>query len=450
MKRLLAALVLAIMIIPAFPAPDVSAGADELVNKARRFLDRLDKGDFTRAAADFDTTMTGVFGPDKLAEFWKEVPVRLGGFRRQTAARTEKLGPYDIVLVTCEFAKVTLDARVVFNAGGQIAGFQFVPTLPPAEYQPPAYADPGLFEEREAIVGTPPWMLPGTLTLPKGKGRFPAIVLVHGSGPNDRDETLGPNKPFKDLAWGLASKGIAVLRYEKRTRVYGPKIVADPVLAPQLTVKEEAIDDALAAVALLRTTKEIDPRRVFVLGHSLGGTLIPRIGTAGRELGIAGFIVMAGLTRPLEDTIIRQMTYLYALDGSLSADDQSKLDELKKQVARIKAFANKDAVSGERILNAPAGYWIDLRGYDPPAAALALDQPMLILQGARDYQVTTDDFENWKKALGSRPSVEFRLYPSLNHLFAEGRGPSTPEEYTRAHISVSPEVIRDIAAFILK
>jgi uncharacterized protein len=450
MKRLLPVLVLAILIIPAFPAPQVSAGADGLIDKARRFLDRLDKGDFTGAAADFDATMNGVFGPDKLAEFWKEVPVRLGEFRRRTAARTEKLGPYDIVLVTCEFAKVALDARVVFNADGKIAGFQFVPSLPPAEYQPPAYADPGLFEEREAIVGTPPWTLPGTLTLPKGKGRFPAVVLVHGSGPNDRDETLGPNKPFKDLAWGLASKGIAVLRYEKRTRVYGPKIVADPILAPRLTVKEEAIDDALAAVALLKTTKEIDPRRIFVLGHSLGGTLIPRIGTAGRELGMAGFIVMAGLTRPLEDTIIRQMTYLYALDGNLSADDQSKLDELRSQVARIKAFIKKDAIAGERVLNAPAGYWIDLRGYDPPLAALALDQPMLILQGARDYQVTTDDFENWKKALGSRPLVEFRLYPALNHLFAEGRGPSTPEEYTRAHTSVSPEVVKDIWAFILK
>jgi len=86
---------------------------------------------------------------------------------------------------------------------------------------------------------------------PEGKGPFPAVVLVHGSGPQDRDETIGPNKPFRDLAWGLASQGIAVLRYDKRTKVHGAMMAG---AVEQFTVKEETIDDALAAVALLRGT----------------------------------------------------------------------------------------------------------------------------------------------------------------------------------------------------
>jgi dienelactone hydrolase len=436
------------LLCPSGQAEGTAPASDDLVGKARSFLERLDKGDFAGAAADFDETMMKVSGPDKLAAFWKEVPARMGAFRRQTDARREKLDPYDIVLVTCEFANVTLDARVVFDKAGRIAGFQFVPSLPPAEYRPPAYADPARFEEIEVTVGSPGWPLPAILTLPKGGGPFPALVLVHGSGPNDKDETIGPNKPFKDIAWGLAAKGVAVLRYEKRTRVFGPKLVMDRELASSFTVKEETIDDALAAVSFLKKADRVDPERIFVLGHSLGGMLIPRIAAAGKGLGIAGYVVMAGLTRPLEDTIVRQMTYLYGLDGGLSADDRSKLDELKAQVARVKAFTDKDAASGESVLNAPVSYWLDMRGYDPPALAATLDARMLVLQGARDYQVTTDDFENWKKALIALPRVSFKLYPKLNHLFFEGQGLPTPDEYTRTHGSVAPYVIDDIAAFI--
>jgi dienelactone hydrolase len=425
------------------------APEDDLIVKARVFIDALNKADFETAVRDFDATMMKVSGPDKLAEFWKQVPERMGAFKRQTAARRDQFGGYDVALVTCEFEKVTLDARVIFDKEKKIAGFQFVPSLPPAKYEPPPYADPAKFEEREVMVGNDPWTLPATLAVPKGEGPFPALVLVHGSGPNDRDETIGPNKPFRDLAWGLASRGIAVLRYEKRTRIYGPKFVADPKFA-SLTVKEETVDDALEAVRLLRSTERTDRRRIFVLGHSLGGMLIPRIALAGKDLDIAGFIVMAGLTNPVPETYLRQMTYLLSLDGETSADDRKQLDEIKHDVARINALQDSDAGTSEKILNVSPSYWLDLRGYFPPAVALKTDKPMLILQGSRDYQVTIEDFDNWKKALGGRADVEFKLYPKLNHLFAEGQGIPTPNEYTLVHSSVAEYVVSDIAAFILK
>jgi dienelactone hydrolase len=423
---------------------------DDLIVKARAFLDALNKGDFEAAARDLDATMMKVSGPDKLAEFWKQVPAHMGAFKRQTAARRDQFGGYEVALITCEFEKVTLDARVVFDKEKKIAGFQFVPSLPPAKYEPPSYADPAKFDEREVTVGgSGDWPLQGTLTVPKGAGPFPALVLVHGSGPNDRDETIGPNKPFQDLAWGLASRRIAVLRYEKRTRIYGPKLVADPKFA-LLTVKEETVDDALDAVRLLRSTDRIDRRRIFVLGHSLGGMLIPRIALAGKDLDIAGFIVMAGLTNPLPETYLRQMTYLLGLDGETSADDRKQLDEIKRDVTRINALQDSDAGMSEKILNASPAYWLDLRGYFPPEVAFKIDTPMLILQGSRDYQVTIEDFENWKKALGGRTDVEFKLYPKLNHLFAEGKGLPTPNEYSLVHGSVAENVVSDIAAFMLK
>ncbi len=425
-------------------------GEDELTGKARAFLFALEKGDYQAAVKDFDATMLKAMGPDKLEAMWaKQLPAQVGRFKQQGPARREQLQGYEIVLITCSFEKTLIDARVVLDKDGKIAGLQFVPPAPPVKYEPPAYADPAKFEENEVTVGAGEWTLPGTLTLPKGPGPFPGLVLVHGSGPNDRDETLGPNKPFKDLAWGLATRGIAVLRYEKRSKVHGKKIVADPELESAMTVKDETIDDALAAAAVLQKTKGIDPKRIFILGHSLGGFLMPRIALAAKPLDIAGFVSLAGLTRPLEDTMIRQMSYLYGLAGNtLSDEDKKRLEDLKAQAAKIKALGDADKGSTTKLLGAMPSYWLDLVGYDPPETAKSVTKPMLFLQGGRDYQVTTEDLENWKKALGGRKDVEFRLYPKLNHLFYAGEGVLVPLEYMQKHGSVAPEAIEDIAAFI--
>lgn len=433
-------------------AQDPPPGEDALTAKAREFIAAMAKGDYAQATRDFDATMLKVFGPDKVEAMWaKQLPAQVGAFKQQGPARRERLQGYEIVFVTCEFEKATLDARVVFDKAGKIAGLGFVPPAPPAKYAPPAYADASKFEETEVTVGSGEWAVPGTVTMPKGAGPFPGLVLVHGSGPNDRDETLGPNKPFQDLAWGLASRGIAVLRYDKRSKVHGPRILADPKSEATMTVKDETIDDALAAAALLQKAKGIDPKRVFILGHSLGGYLLPRIALAAEPLGVAGFISLAGLTRPLDDTVLRQMTYLYGLAGNtLTDDDRKRLEDLKAQVARIKALTDADRTSSEKLIGAMPAYWLDLRGYDPAETAKAVQAPMLFLQGGRDYQVTPEDLENWKKALGERKDVEFRLYPKLNHLFFAGEGTIMPIEYMQKHGSVAPEVVDDIAAFIAK
>ncbi|OGD26381.1 MAG: hypothetical protein A2V57_03740 [Candidatus Aminicenantes bacterium RBG_19FT_COMBO_65_30] len=412
----------------------------------------MEKGDFALAARDFDETMLKVSGPDKLETMWKkQLPAQLGAFKKQDGARRDELQGYEIVLVTCEFEKATLDARVVFDKAGKIAGFGLVPTAPPVKYGPPAYADPAEFEESETTVGSGDWQLPATLTVPKGAGPFAAVVLVHGSGPNNRDEELGPNKPFKDLAWGLASRGIAVLRYDKRSKVHGAKILADPKLEALMTVKDETIDDALAAVALLKKTKKIDGKRIFILGHSQGGFLMPRIAIAAKSLNVAGFIIMAGLTRPLEGTILRQMTYLTGLaGGAATEEDKKRLEDIKDGVAKVKSLTDADKGSTAKLLGAMPAYWLDLRGYDPPEMAKTVAKPMLILQGGRDYQVTTEDLENWKAALGGRKDVEFHLYPKLNHLFFEGQGLITPLEYVQKHGSVAGYVVEDIANWIEK
>jgi pimeloyl-ACP methyl ester carboxylesterase len=199
-------------------------------------------------------------------------------------------------------------------------------------------------------------------------------------------------------------------------------------------------------VAVLRGEASIDKARIFVLGHSLGGMVAPRIAAADPKL--AGIIIMAGLVRPLDQALLDQYQYIAGADGTISEVEQKMIDDAKKLVAEVAALTAADAASGRITLaSAPASYWFDLRGYDPPAAAAKLSQRILVLQGERDYQVTVADFEKWKAALASRPNAEFHLYPALNHLFLPGTGKSVPAEY-QVPGHVPAEVIRDIAAWI--
>jgi dienelactone hydrolase len=378
----------------------------------------------------------------KLKEIWESLTTQAGPFQKQLHTRTEKMAGYDIVFVTSQFEKAKVDIKVVLNSKRQVAGLFFLPGSEPAA--PPPYVHSEAFREQPVTVGQGKWALPGTLSLPIGSGSFPAVVLVHGSGPSDRDETVGPNKPFSDLAQGLASAGIAVLRYEKRTKQYPAECVA---LGAQLTVQEETIDDAVVAVALLGKTPGVDPKRIFVLGHSLGGMLAPRIAKA--SPGIAGLVIMAAGNRGLEDAMIEQMDYIASLQPNKSAEESKQFEKFKTEMAKVKALTTNDVTSSTSVLGAPPRYWLDLRGYVPARAAKDLKCPLLILQGGRDYQATVTDYEIWQENLKGKTSVTFKLYPALNHLFISGEGKCTPQEYEKPG-HVAAEVVRDIAQWLSK
>ena len=285
--------------------------------------------------------------------------------------------------------------------------------------------------------------LPGLLTLPKGEGPFPAVVLIHGSGSCDMDETLGSQKPFRDLAEGLASRGIAVYRFDKRTYVFASELAADT----QFTLMEESVEDAVAAVRLLASQDRIDAGRIFVLGHSMGGNAIPAIA---RELDqapvqVCGFIMMAASPRPLEVLMRDQYNFLYSLLPEITPEAQAEKDRLFTDLDRLRhldTLADEDVVAG-----AYAPYWRWLAAYDVLQTAKEIPRPVLLLQGEEDYQVTMEDFGLWKDALASRENWTLISYPGLTHTFAPGSKSEGSEVYLRPE-TVDSRVLQDLAAFI--
>ncbi|WP_053959891.1 alpha/beta hydrolase family protein [Sulfobacillus thermosulfidooxidans] len=300
------------------------------------------------------------------------------------------------------------------------------------------------FSEETVHFGAEPWILPATLSLPKGEGPFPAVVLVHGSGPQDRNETIGPNQPFRDLAWGLAAHNVAVLRYDKRTRLYPQSVQT----LKSFTVADETTDDVLQAIQFLEHVESIDPKRIFALGHSLGGYLLPRI--AQQEPHLAGIILLAANARPLEDVLSSQVAYLLTLPETTDPM-REQLREMQTQLNQLKTLiASQQPDLTLSPFNVPASYWLDLKNYQPTQLMSAIHIPALILQGECDYQVTmADDFQLWREAAKGNNHVICKSYPDLHHLFMPCEAKmATPASYlVPGH--VSDEVINDIATWII-
>ena len=409
---------------------------------ARQALDLLLSEKYTElsalAAPSAKATLTPTFLRDRAGAEIKSFG-KLGPIGNPVIAKD---GGTTLVSFPVQFSKVSVGIQFTLNASNQLAGLFFRPAdspLPPI-WQRPLYSHPDSFRDREVTVGDDAWRLGGTLLVPLGKPPFPAVVLVHGPGPGDRDESIYSNKIFADLAEGLASRGIAVLRYDKRTKIYAAKMSEI-----DYTVEQETVEDAVRAAALLRHQPEIDASRIFVIGHSLGGYLAPRI--AARDGKLAGLVFLAANARPVEVMALEQNEYVANLTSNPSPEVQKRLADLRAEVVKVRNL-DPGKTNPPVLMGLPLAYLLDLKGYDPLAAAKRLAIPMLFLQGGRDFQVTTKDFDLWKSALGGRSNVAFIAYPALNHLFIVGEGKSSPAEY-RATGNVSAEVIGGIANWLL-
>lgn len=413
------------------PASDVAeenAPSRDVIldRRTNELLVALQKGDDSHAEGMFDADMKAALPLDKEVAMRTQLLAQLGAIESWHIAGRDIAHEYERRMVDVKGSKETVRMIVALDPPtGEIAGLFFVDAPSAEDGAGPAE---GVHAE-EVSVGSPPWVLGATLTIPKGMGPFPAVVLLGGSGPVDRDETVGANKPFRDLSYGLAARGIMVLRFDKRTTTYGARLDAKKV-----TLDDEYIADGKAALAFLKTQQGVDSSRIFLAGHSLGAWIAPDVASAGGP--VAGLVLLAPPSRPLPKIIVQQLRSLKAPPEKVAAAE--------KQAQRIlSGRLGEDQVA----FGAGRAYWVDLLARDEVAVARQLHVPILILRGERDYQVLDEDIEGWRKGLAGLENVRFEILPSLNHLFIAGTGAPGPAEYTKPG-HVDPKVIEDIAAFV--
>jgi hypothetical protein len=413
----------AFLALAIFPATRCAAKANAEDLVVDHFFSAIRDGDFSAATTHFSAKMKAL-SPEGLKGSWNQVYGSQGRLRSWKIFERQNLPKgRDEARVQLRFPRSTANSIVVVaSQTGEITSLSF--KLPVTA---PPYSDQKKFHFEDVAVGA--YKLPGTLTIPKGNGPFPAVVLIQGLGPNDRDETVGADHPFADIAQGLSSRGIVVLRYDKRTYAY-PQLDSH-----KTTVDEEVIQDGVAAVRLLQARRDVEQDRIVVVGHSLGAMLAPEI--AKKAWPIAGIVMLAPTGRKLAQVIVQQMRYL----GERAP---GQLALLERQADDISAHKTPPA---QIFFGAPASYYYDLDARDEVALARSLDLPILILHGSRDYQVLDEDIRNWQNGLKGDPKVQVDTFPGLNHLFIASAGKPGPAEYvTPGHVDAA--VIATIASFV--
>ena len=306
-----------------------------------------------------------------------------------------------------------------------------------------------MYQEKIIVGEGTPYPLNGLLTFPDGMtGPVPAAVFVHGSGPSNMDEKVMKLTPFRDLAGGLAGHGIASLRYDKRTFVHARRMIKGH---RTVTVWEETIEDALLAVELLKKDRRIDPERVFLLGHSMGAMLAPRIDAEGAD--VRGLILMSGTPYRLEDIVLRQLRQ--AGNGKSLLKPVVALEEkfYSKRFRDLYGMSDDEAKKKKFAGNLTLYYFKEMGRKTAADYLLESGKPALILQGGRDFQVLAEeDFREFRRLLAGRDNVTFRLYPELNHVFVKAIYDDilkASKDY-RVERHIGDEVIGDIARFILQ
>jgi pimeloyl-ACP methyl ester carboxylesterase len=379
--------------------------------------------DINKSYEMLDESIRGQVSANDLEKLSKDIKPQLGEFVQILEVNNEN----SLYYYYCEFKNTKIDIKVSETPDHKIDGFFFVNHK---VFNKPN--SPGkILNIKSGTID-----LQGTLLVPETNDTKKLVILVAGSGPQDRDETIGDNKPFKDIAEGLYKEGISSYRFDKSTYT-NPESFND-----KSGIDNEYTNDIISVIDYFR--KNYSEYEIILLGHSLGGYILPKVGNKVPEA--SKLILMASNARQLDELVKEQLQYLGKVNPSPELVSESEKFNIQYKYLNSKNF-NLDSPKEKLPLGLPAAYWKSLKDYNVEKEAKKLNVPVFVLQGERDYQVTMTDFKLWQKFLSKNKKSEFKSYPKLNHMFMPGEGNSSPQEYIIIS-SVSSEVIQDIAKFI--
>ena len=394
------------------------------------------KGDMASTIELFAPLLRLQITEKALKDAWDQTVASLGKYIEVLEISQATSNQNQVVNIIVKFEYTGLKISYIYNTSDQLVGLWFSMAL--IEEEP---VETATYKESKITFGEGEYPITGILTLPKGVKKPPVVILVPGSGNHGLNEVAGMNRPFRDIAWGLAEKGIASIRYNERVALY-PELLQKE----KFTIQLDSLNDAGDAIEYALSSKKINNKKIFVIGHSLGGMMAPKIASEYKQ--VAGILILAGSPRKLEDISYDQIED--AVHNSKDIDEKTAkeyLENAKKEVKEIKALKKG---SDKVLAGYPAHYWYSLNQIDIPATAKKLKIPMFIAQGSEDWQVFADkDYIQWQEVLKSKKNVTFKLYKGLNHLFVTSNGKTDVTEYNVPG-NVDKKVINDMAKWIKK
>ncbi|MCL6590850.1 MAG: alpha/beta fold hydrolase [Firmicutes bacterium] len=468
-------LILMVLVNPAF----IFAQVQEPSAHAQEVIYSMSKGDFQIVVDQFDDTMKKAISLDKLQQLWQGIVVQCGPLKRQGLTATKKAKQagreYDVTVTTCEFEKTALDIQLSFDSSGKIAGLYFKASqsqvTPPKRPQIPLKPYP--YDEKEVTYENTKTgvKLAGTLTLPRGMGKFPAALLISGSGQQDRDETIMGHKPFLILADYLTRRGIAVLRVDDQGEGGS---TGDPATA----TSEDFAVDVLAGIEFLKKQSKINAQKIGLIGHSEGGIIAPM--AALKSKNVAFIVLMASPGLPGDQVLATQLAAALKAAGKSAAAIASR-QELQTSIfavvkqekdnavaeGKLRDILNKylGSLSGEekKQLGDPEAFikqqiqtvllpWMRFYlSYDPRPALRKVKCPVLAINGAKDFQVIPkENLAAIRDALkqGGNPDFQTKELPGLNHLLQTCQT-GLPDEYYKIKETIAPIALKTIGDWIV-
>lgn len=439
-------LMLALLMMP----PVMIARAETPQTRLTDFVTRLISGDDNGALyAQLDQTMQASLPRESFDMLWSLLEAQCGPFVEYYGdTESSEVSGYTVLTQLIDMEWQDLRCTMSLSDDGLIAGLYFtfdeIPTPTPVPTAVPTKAPPARVKEENVTVGVSPWRLPGTLLIPESDEPVPAVVLVQGSGATNRDEAIYSVRPFLDIANALSAQGIAVLRFDKRTYVYREKVFMSANYR-MFTVEDEVIEDVVYAGKMLAEDPRIDSTRIFILGHSLGAMLAPRIVSESGDL-FCGMILAAGTNRSFLDVLLRQ-----AKDGTGLTEQEGR--KIIEDGTAIYSMTEEESQK-VRFLNIYAYYYWEMLHHPSPSEYLKeLARPTLIINGTRDIQIIPEEGRTtWEKVLDMKAPWLTCYWTDVNHMMMrpdvkpEWKG--TVNEY-KVNCTVAEDITDMMAAFIL-
>lgn len=415
------------------------AFAEALVGEEFEAVFRLFADETQAEIIDQIEAFTPLVNPEAkpiVREYWRAMVSLYGSFETIGEIETELHDGDAAVTVHLEFDRRTVALEGPVDSAGKFT------ELPVSHYDPPAYVDESGITERDLTVETEDPSLGATLTLPADSVAVPGVVLVHGAGAVDRDYTSGANKILKDLAWGLAGRGVGSLRYDKRSYVEDiPKV--------DLDFDTVVTGDAVSALRTLSDIDEVDAESIFVVGHSLGGTYAPYI--AAQSEDIAGIVNLDGNCIGKDSEVVVEGLKDHLEHRSQKPDNaESQITKMEETAERIQSG---EAEPEETFRGMPAAWIQQNEEYteDWLSKTRSLSVPSLIAKTGRYApKISAERLETLRTELSEEP-VQIKFYQDQNHYLQKGGlVPGSIFEGSKFRKPPAETAIADITDFIFE